>query len=285
MQSEERRTSPAHGAATGGPGVDDDEPVGRVLSRREVLLLLGGGTAALTLAACVPVAVGPTATAMPGSTAPTATAPVAIATTATESLALCVVRPAMTEGPYFVDEMLNRSDIRTDDFDGSAVEGVALNLAFRVQQIDGTGCTPLPGVQVDVWHCDGVGNYSDVANMTGHNFLRGFQLTDERGLAEFTSIYPGWYPGRAVHIHYKIRTDPASTLGYEFTSQLFFPEEINDLAHAQQPYASMGRRNRLNEDDSIFRAGDQSVLSLTEENGGFSTLFDIALDLADAQSV
>jgi protocatechuate 3,4-dioxygenase beta subunit len=154
------------------------------------------------------------------------------------------VRPALTEGPYFVDEMINRSDIRSDPSDGSIKEGTPLNLTLYVSQINGSGCTPLAGAQVDVWHCDAAGVYSDASdpgfNTKGQKFLRGYQVTDANGMAKFTTIYPGWYQGRAVHIHFKIRTDPSSASGYEFTSQWFFDETLTDQVHAQQPYAAKG---------------------------------------------
>ena len=288
MQGFQRRSSPAHGAATGGPDVDDDEPVGRVLSRREILRLLGGGTAALALVACAPAVVQTAATATPAAALPLATSTLAASalvtsTLATEAIA-CVVRPAMTEGPYFVDEMLNRSDIRIDTADDSVSEGRLLLLNFRVQQIDGSGCVPLAGVQVDVWHCDAEGVYSDVSergfDTTGHTFLRGYQVTDANGLATFATIYPGWYSGRTVHIHYKIRTDPAASEGYEFTSQLFFDDALSDQVFANAPYNAKGQRNTLNSNDGIFQGGDQTVLTLAPLDDGFSTTFDIALDLS-----
>lgn len=279
MKNRTIRPYPAPGAATGGPGIDDDEPVGRVLSRREVLRLFGGSTAALAIVACTPVSVESVATATPAGTVP-----LEIATVAADSAALCVVRPAMTEGPYFVDEMLNRSDIRVDTYDDSVVDGTLLTLAFRVQQIDGNGCTPLQGVQVDVWHCDALGVYSDTQDpgwdTVGHTFLRGYQVTDENGMATFTTIYPGWYSGRTVHIHYKIRTDAAADSGYEFTSQLFFDDTLTDQVFANPPYAEKGQRDTLNSTDDIFQGGDETVLALAAVDGGYSTVFDIALDLS-----
>ena len=82
-----------------------------------------------------------------------------------------------------------------------------LTLDWVVSQVDGSACIPLEGVLVDVWHCDAAGEYSDVGNEQGHDFLRGYQHTDANGKATITTIYPGWYQGRAVHIHFKIRTD------------------------------------------------------------------------------
>src|SRR3954454_6492520 len=156
---------------------DDDAPVGRILTRREVLGLLAGLGGAALLAACDPMqsTVGqPTATTAANTAAATATGtplnaeaataavgtPVAALPTAdTAAVPDCVVRPEMTEGPYFVDEKLNRSDIRTDPSDGSIREGIPLSLGFVVSQVGADACTPLKDAQVDVWHCDALGAY------------------------------------------------------------------------------------------------------------------------------
>jgi protocatechuate 3,4-dioxygenase beta subunit len=102
--------------------------------------------------------------------------------------------PQQTEGPFFVDERLHRSDIRIDPGDGSVRPGVPLHLAFRIATVDRGRCAALPGVMVDVWHCDALGHYSDEpANGTeGKKFLRGYQITDANGIAQFVTIYPGW---------------------------------------------------------------------------------------------
>ena len=116
-----------------------------------------------------------------------------------QAAASCVLTPAKTEGPYFVDERLNRSDIRVDPVDGSVQDGVKLTLRFAVVRSDGD-CAPVSGAQVDVWHANAGGLYSDVsANGTvGHKYLRGYQVTDVDGAAEFVTIFPGWYRGRAT---------------------------------------------------------------------------------------
>jgi protocatechuate 3,4-dioxygenase beta subunit len=257
---------------------DDDKPVGRVLSRREVLALLGGaGTTFI-------VGTGFARLGLAGTPTPEATA---------EALPACVVRPALTEGPYFVDQMLNRSDIRVEPLDGSVKEGVVLNLIFNVSDVSANACAPLKGAQVDVWHCDALGVYSDVTDprfdTTGQTWLRGYQVTDEEGVAEFITIYPGWYSGRTVHIHFKIRTDPESDQGYEFTSQLFFQEETSDKIYAEEvPYSSRGYRNTLNADDNIF-LGSDGLLTLELEEfedeekdlKGYRATFGIGLDLSE----
>src|SRR5215470_346142 len=113
----------------------------------------------------------------------------------------CVLDPSLTKGPYWVDEKLDRSDIT----EGKA--GVPLALEIAVYAYASGSCTPLSGAQVDIWHCDATGSYSDVSanNTVGQKFLRGYQATDANGVARFTTIYPGWYSGRTVHIHVKVR--------------------------------------------------------------------------------
>jgi protocatechuate 3,4-dioxygenase beta subunit len=196
----------------------------------------------------------------------------------------CVVRPPQTEGPYFVDEKLNRSDIRSDPSDGSVKQGVPLRLVFRVSRIADSSCTPISGAVVDVWQCDALGVYSDVQDINGlfdtrgKKFLRGYQVTDASGTAQFMTIYPGWYPGRTVHIHFKIRTDSASRRGYEFTSQLYFDDAITDQVHAQLPYVTKGQRTLKNGGDRIFRdGGNQLMLQLTKDAQGYLGTFDLGL--------
>jgi protocatechuate 3,4-dioxygenase beta subunit len=194
----------------------------------------------------------------------------------------CVVRPQQTEGPYFVDERLNRSDIRSDPASGAVKPGAPLQVVFRVLQLSGGACRPLSGAQVDVWHCDALGAYSDVrdpgGNTLGQKFLRGFQVTDASGVVRFTTIYPGWYEGRAVHIHFKIRTDAGAGRGREFTSQLYFDDALTDRVHAQAPYASRGQQRMRNDRDGIFqRGGRELILAVAESGPGHAGTFDIAL--------
>ena len=248
---------------------NDDQPVGRVLSRRRLLIVLGW-TGASVVAGTGLTKLGQVSKAL--AQAPTATA---------TPIAACVVQPALTEGPYFVDEMLNRTDIRVEPSDGSVKPGAQLRLLFNVSKLNGEMCAPLPGAQVDVWHCDGLGLYSDVENQVGKKFLRGYQVTDETGAAEFLTIYPGWYPGRTTHIHFKIRTDPASDKGYEFTSQLFFDDAFTDQVYTQQPYSSKGNRGTRNKNDGIYlEGGEQLILNVEKEKDkdGYTATFNIALD-------
>ena len=236
---------------------DDDRPIGSVLTRREALALLGAG--------------GLTALHVRRSVAQTAGTPT------------CVARPALTEGPFFVDEKLNRSDIRSDPADGSVRPGVPLRLALRVSRLTRGVCAPLPGATVDLWHCDAAGVYSDVQDpggaTLGKKFLRGYQATDADGLARFTTIYPGAYRGRAVHIHFKIRSTAAGGQTHDFTSQLFFDDALSDQVYAQPPYAGRGDQRLRNARDGIFRnAGAQLTLAVTPAAPGYAGTFELALE-------
>ncbi len=259
---------------------NDDKQTGQILNRREVLKILGLGSAAGILAACapeIPEILSPTT--IP-TTIPATQAVLTEATAAsTSAIPMCVVRPELTEGPYFVDEMLNRSDVRSDPSDGSISQGSQLDLRFNVSQVGTNGCIPLSGAQVDIWHCDALGLYSDARDpsfdTTGKKFLRGYQVTDANGVAQFITIYPGWYNGRAVHIHFKIRVN-----NQEFTSQLFFDEAFTDEVYLQEPYAQKGERTVRNEQDNIYNSGgDQLTLNVTPHEAGYTSTFDIGMQI------
>jgi protocatechuate 3,4-dioxygenase beta subunit len=194
----------------------------------------------------------------------------------------CVVRPEQTEGPYFVDEKLHRSDIRSDPTDKSIKAGVPLRLEFHVSRLAGGSCGPLAGAVVDVWHCDATGIYSDVRDprfdLRGKKFLRGYQQTNAEGSAQFSTIYPGWYEGRAVHIHFKIRSALDGGRAQEFTSQLYFDESVNDRIFSQAPYNSKRGRRVMNDNDSLFRRGGKELLlTPTKNTQGYVAKFDIGL--------
>jgi len=178
--------------------------------------------------------------------------------------------------------------ITTFDLDeyvhGALKAGALLQLAFTVSRVTNGACTPLTGAHIDIWHCDGLGLYSDVTDprfdTVGQKFLRGYQVTDPSGRAQFTTIYPGWYQGRAVHIHFKIRTNPSSAQGHEFISQLYFDDALTDRVHALAPYASKGQRTVRNTGDGIFRRGGQQLmLAVAERDQEYAATFDIGLQL------
>jgi protocatechuate 3,4-dioxygenase beta subunit len=260
------------------PDPEKKTPKIRYLSRREMLGLMGSTAAAVTLAGCG----GSGRSGQPGAGETTDTS-----TTAETASTTCVVRPEQTEGPYYVNTGLERSDIREER------EGVPLDLTFNVSRVDegdASACGPLAGAVVDVWHCDAAGEYSGVEDNAagdfdtrGETFLRGYQLTDENGTARFTTIYPGWYQGRAVHIHFTIRDSPESQQGYEFTSQLYFDDALTDQVFTEGPYAEKGERDLRNSEDGIFQGGgDELLLDLSENGQGYAATFDIALDTSYA---
>ena len=239
---------------------NDDRQTGRIMSRREALALLGTAGAAMLAGR--------------SSWSPAA-----------EPVLSCVASPAQTEGPYFVDERLNRSDIRSDPADGSMREGVPLALKLVIASVAAGQCTPLAGAAVDLWHCDAAGVYSDASdpgfNTVGKKFLRGYQITDTAGSVRFTTVYPGWYEGRTVHIHFKVRGTTESKRGYEFTSQFYFDDAVTDRAFARNPYARRGRRSVRNGGDGIFRGGgSRMILPLVENDAGYAGNFNVGLNLA-----
>jgi protocatechuate 3,4-dioxygenase beta subunit len=151
-------------------------------------------------------------------------------------------------------------------------------------------CTPIENAQVDIWHCDANGQYSGVSDQgfdtRAQQFLRGYQLTNANGAVEFQTIYPGWYSGRAVHIHFTIRTKAADGQDYQFTSQFFFDDNLTDQVHALAPYAGRGSRDRRNENDNIFTGGgEQLLLNLQgDSTNGYTGSMTIGLDLSDAEA-
>ena len=236
------------------------------LNRRDALALLGAAGA---------VAAGGIAT-----------APTIVADTPCLS---CVLKPELTEGPYFVDELLNRSDIRVDPVTGLASPGVPLTLTISVNRVDDGCCTPLSGAYIDIWHCDSTGLYSDeAANSTvGKKYLRGYQVADTAGKVKFTTVYPGWYNGRTVHIHVKIRQfDEKKAVTYEFNSQMFFDDALTDTVFTQAPYAARPNRDTRNAADGIY-GGNTSLLLNAAKNasGGYDATFDIGVKVAASKPI
>lgn len=183
--------------------------------------------------------------------------------------ATCVMTPAKTEGPYFVDEKLNRSDIRESQ------DGAKLVLTMFVFDAD-NDCAPVQGATVDIWHCNAAGKYSDEsANGTsGQRWLRGYQTTDASGKVTFTTIYPGWYSGRAVHIHFKVRAS-----GLEFTSQLFFTDDMNATVFKKAPYASRPTPDTTDKSDNIYGTDGSSLLLAPQSDGagGYTADFSVGV--------
>lgn len=199
-----------------------------------------------------------------------------------ETVPNCVASPELTEGPYFVDENLLRSDVRPDPSTGESVDGIPLELEVQVLRVSEDGCRPLVNAQVDIWQCNALGIYSDVGDpgisTIGQQFLRGYQITGDDGRVAFTTVYPGWYQGRTVHIHFKVRSRENAGASYDFTSQLFFDDELSNQVFEQEPYAGKGERDTRNTSDSIFQqCGERLLLNMDDTAVSYSATIDIGL--------
>ena len=222
--------------------------------------------------------------------------------TLTPSLIEIEGTPQQIEGPYFVDDMPNRSDIRSDTSNGLIQEGVPLRLVFNVYDVndsdgDGTGpCTPLKDAKVDIWHANSQGVYSGVqeAGTTENDFLRGYQMTDDNGTVQFTTIYPGWYEGRAIHIHVKVRTFEGTNETLEWTSQFYLDDSVNELVHTKPSYSNHGPVDLTNEEDFIYigpsndgllsnNTGKHLMLNLKDEGQGYLGTFNIGVNATQLQ--
>ena len=280
------------------------------LSRRR-LLALGGSLAggAAILAACsggdddgaatttdaatpstgAPAATSPTTgTAAPAPTGSTATDATTAASSGTPTdtvftaadfaaLGTCLVLPDLTQGPFPTIEQIARRDI---------TEGHAgLPLRVGVQVVD-ESCAPIPGATVEIWHCDIDGDYSAYADGytdddggPGTTFLRGSQVANDDGIVEFLTVYPGWYAGRAVHIHAKVHIDDATVL----TTQFLFDDELNSEVMATEPYAPFGEPSTTNEEDGVTGGTaeeDGLLLTVSADDaiGGRRALIVVGLD-------
>ncbi len=200
----------------------------------------------------------------------------------------CSLAPSMTEGPFWVDEKLNRANLTTGTSRASVLSGIPLVLDISLYDDNGQQCSldPAANVQVDLWHCDAAGDYSDVsgngqANTLGQDFLRGYQVSNSTGKTTFTTIYPGWYNGRTAHIHLRARVySAAGNTTYNFTSQLFFDDAVSDVVYAKAPYNTRGNRNTRNSNDNIYLGSAASPLVLLTPMGNGGYFGEVALGLA-----
>lgn len=215
--------------------------------------------------------------------------------TLTPSLIEVEGTPQQIEGPYFIDGIPNRSDIRPETSDGSIQEGIPLQLIINTYDVEDDGsCIPFNGAKVDIWQANSQGIYSDVMDQgsEGKNFLRGYQIADDNGTVRFITIYPGWYEGRAIHIHVKVRSLEGLQEQYpfEWTSQFYLNNSINEQVHKQPPYSNHGPVTTLNEEDGIYagpstdglvliNAGEPLMLNLTDDQqGGYVGTFNIGVN-------
>jgi protocatechuate 3,4-dioxygenase beta subunit len=239
------------------------------IDRRRALTTLGTISLGSLVAACS----SSSSSSSPISTATSGSAPTdgATGTSLFADAASCTVSPEQTEGPYYFDVDSIRGDIREDR------DGVPLRLATRI--LDASTCAPITNAVVDIWHCDAEGSYSgfEAASVQGaiggksddNTYLRGAQVTNSDGVTEFVTVYPGWYQGRTVHIHAKVHLDRETLL----TTQLYFPESINDAVSLREPYASDTGRDTTNESDAIF--DEQLVMTVNPDGDGYLAVMTV----------
>jgi protocatechuate 3,4-dioxygenase beta subunit len=238
----------------------------RPRSRREALGLIGA-FGVVALAACS--SDKKTGSGVPSTTPAPAGGP-------TGSTASCVLTPELTQGPFFLTDHPNASNLVQDR------EGTPLTLALTVV---GRSCAPVDGARVDIWHCDAAGEYAGVGGgppiegggegaatrTNDQTWCQGYQDAGADGRVRFTTIYPGWYPGRAVHIHVKVFAGGDAV----HTGQLFFPDGLSEALFSNPPYR--GAPDTTNEADAIYASGGAALLLVpTRRDDGY---------VADAQLV
>jgi protocatechuate 3,4-dioxygenase beta subunit len=178
----------------------------------------------------------------------------------------CILTPQAMEGPFYFDPQL----VRTDITEGKG--GAPLRVTLKI--FEAATCAPLPKARIDIWQCDGLGVYSGYARQAtgstrGQTFLRGTQFADDDGVARFDTIYPGWYPGRTPHIHFKVLLDKTSLV----TGQLYFPDPVTDRIYASHAPNRQReeQRDTNNATDFIFAdGGADTLLKLEGEGTGYA---------------
>ena len=171
----------------------------------------------------------------------------------------CVLTPEQTEGPYYIAGEKVRRNI-TEGRPGTP-------LTLRLTVVDARTCKPIKGAAVDIWHCDASGAYSGFgAGRASRTFMRGIQRTNASGVATFKTVYPGWYPGRTLHIHVKVHLGG----NVVHTGQLYFPDRVTDTVYRRTPYSRRPNRETRNADDSLYQdGGRRSLLRLQRSGAGY----------------
>src|SRR5437764_2372722 len=171
----------------------------------------------------------------------------------------CVLAPEQTEGPYYIPKEKIRRNI-TEGRPGRP-------LTLRLQVVNASTCKPIKGAAVDVWHADAAGIYSGFGQGAGNRtFMRGIQRTNAKGFATFRTVYPGWYPGRTVHVHVKVHLGGRVV----HTGQLYFRDSLTDAVYRRAPYSSRPGRDTRNATDSVFRnGGKRSMLRVRRSGAGY----------------
>jgi protocatechuate 3,4-dioxygenase beta subunit len=229
----------------------------KAMRRREAIGVLGAAGAAAIAYGC-------------GGASASPTSPSTTTATTTGTNAACAVTPTETAGPYPSLNDFFRSDIR----DGKS--GTLLTLTIRVVSVN-SSCAPVSNANVEIWHVDAAGNYSQYGTQTTQTYLRGIQTTNQSGEVVFTTIYPGWYQGRATHIHAEVTIGGRSVK----VTQIAFPETVNNAVHATGVYASRGTNPTSNASDDIFAdsLASELVTPAADPTGGYAVTFQIGIGL------
>ena len=230
-----------------------------VLTRREALRALGAAGAVFGA----------------GCNGGTPTSPSASPTTAPPpTAAACAVSPSETAGPFPSLGDYVRSDIR----DGKA--GLPLTLAITVVNA-ASACAPVGNAVVDVWQCDATGGYSEYAqggfDGRGQTFLRGQQVTGADGKVTFTTIYPGWYQGRATHIHVEVTVNGRSVK----VTQIAFPEDVTAAVYRTGVYAAKGQSTTSNTRDTVFSdsVSEEMAAVVGDTTSGYTAAFQVGVSI------
>jgi len=193
----------------------------------------------------------------------------------------CKEKEETTVGPYPNINPLDRRDVRGNTTGTtSAKEGAELVLKLGVYDLD-ANCAPIAGATVDMWQCDAVGDYAGYSafNTVGQDYCRGYRATDANGIAEFLTIFPGSYTGRAIHIHFSIQGGPSdlrpndegANLPNIMVAQLYFTKELADEVFAAFPIYQQGAPITQNEADSIYsqNGGADLIVKMTKNGTGY----------------
>lgn len=176
---------------------------------------------------------------------------------------ICLPHQNLAEGPYYLPSP-ERSNLKIKEI-GHSVE-IKLTIVNK-------NCKPLKDLKVSLWHNNALGKYSSRDDKMILE-LRGFQITDINGTVKFKTILPGWYPGRAPHMHIKI-TGKNKTL---LTTQIFFKQTTTDNLYKKYPYNKRGKADTDLLKDSIFNSIKNKELHLLKNDT--KNLFSIKITLA-----
>jgi protocatechuate 3,4-dioxygenase beta subunit len=203
-----------------------------------------------------------------GQDSPTSPSTTSTSTTSGGTNATCAVTPTETVGPYPSLTDLIRGDIR------EGRSGTTLTLTITLVNTN-NNCSPVPNANVEIWQCDAAGNYSQYGTQTGQTYLRGIQTTNDNGEVTFTTIYPGWYQGRATHIHVEVVRNGSSVK----VTQIAFPESVNAAVYGTGVYASRGSNPTSNSRDNIFADSLESELATVtgDPASGYNATFRIGV--------